>query len=190
MNLVLIGISGSGKGTQAAILSSKYNCRHISTGELFRKEYDKKSPEGVAAYEYWGRGLWVPDEVTFALLKTKLSESLDGFVLDGFPRTKEQAEILDSYLKENNKQLDKVIYLQVGQEEALKRLLLRGEKDKKNIGQARADEEEEIIRKRFQSFLKSVDPILNYYKDSGRLIIINGEKSVVSIAQEISNQLT
>lgn len=189
MNFVLIGISGSGKGTQAKMLSDKYGVTHISTGDLFRREYEKKSKEGMAAFAYWSKGLWVPDEVTFALLKIYLDQAQNGFILDGFPRTKPQCEILDNYVKEKGSQINKAIYLQVSEEEALKRLLLRGKKDEKETGKQREDEQSHIIKARFKSFSDSIAPILAYYKKHQKLLEINGEGEVKEIHQEIVNKI-
>jgi adenylate kinase len=156
---------------------------------LFRKEYEKKSREGLEAYNYWSKGQWVPDEVTFALLKIYLDRTSNGFILDGFPRTKIQCEILDRYVQEKGQIIDKAIYLKVSEEQALKRLILRGETDKNTTGKKRDDEEEQIIRARFKSFFDSVDPILTYYRESKKLLEINGERAVDEIHGEILTNL-
>ena len=189
MNLVIIGLSGAGKGTQADLLAQKYDLKHLSTGEIFRAELEKKSSEGLAAYEYWKDGKWVPDDVTFALLKLYLDESKSGFILDGFPRTLKQCEILDNYLKKNNESVDLAIYLQISREESLKRLKLRAQKDLVAKGKSRLDETEEVIKKRFQSFIESVEPVLNYYRSHGKLLEADGERSIEEIFQEIDSQL-
>lgn len=181
MNLILIGISGAGKGTQAKLLSQKFGLLHISSGELFRSEYEKKSPQGIAAYQYWSKGVWVPDEVTFALIKIHLDQATNGFVLDGFPRTKNQCVILDEYLKQKNENIGKTIYLKVSENEAVKRIQLRAKNDQKTTGKAREDETEELIRARFKSFLKSVGPVLDYYQNKNLLVEINGERTIEDI---------
>ncbi|MBI3980559.1 nucleoside monophosphate kinase [Candidatus Microgenomates bacterium] len=189
MNLVIIGLSGAGKGTQADLIAQKYGLQHLSTGEMFRTELEKRSPEGLAAYEYWKEGKWVPDDVTFSLLKLYLDESKSGFILDGFPRTLKQCEILNGYLNKSNQTTDWAIYLQVSPEESLKRLKLRAEKDMVAKGKSRLDETEDVIKKRFQSFIESVEPVLNYYRSQGKLLEVNGERSVEKIFQEIDGQL-
>lgn len=185
MNLVLIGISGAGKGTQAELLAKKYSLKHISTGELFRKEYTVQSAEGLAAYQYWSKGDWVPDDVTFALLKLHLDGAENGFVLDGYPRTVVQCQILDNYLLLKQQKVDFVIYLKVSQEEAIKRLKIRAEIDKKNQGKSREDETEEIIKKRFISFQTSITPVLDFYQNLGVLKEVNGERSIEEIFKEM-----
>lgn len=187
MNLVLIGISGAGKGTQADLLAQKYALAHISTGELFRKEYDLQSPEGIAAYQYWSKGDWVPDEVTFALLKLHIDRATTGFVLDGFPRTLPQCQILDEYLKKKSEKVNFAIYLKVTENEAIKRLQNRAKLDARDKGKSRADETEEIIRKRFTSFQQSIAPVLVYYQNQGVLKEVNGERSIDEIFQENIN---
>lgn len=185
MNLVLIGISGSGKGTQGDLLAQKYGLKHISTGEIFRQEYEKKSAEGMAAFSFWSQGKWVPDDVTFALLKIYLANCPGGFVIDGFPRTKNQCIILDDYLSKSGNKLDNAIYLKVSEDEALKRLRLRGEKDAVEKGKSREDEKEEIIRARFKSFTESAAPVLEYYSQKGLLLEINGEQSIEKIFSDL-----
>ncbi|MCL5675877.1 MAG: nucleoside monophosphate kinase [Patescibacteria group bacterium] len=190
MNLAIIGPSGSGKGTQAELLAQKYHLAHISTGELFRREYEKKSPEGLAAYKYWSTGCWVPDRETFNLLKLYLDKAKSGFILDGFPRTGAQAEILDDYLSKKGEKLDLVLLFIVSEEEVVKRLLLRAEKDKQEKGKARSDEKEDIIRQRMRSFTQSINPILEYYQKSNRLIKVNGEGKIEDIFSEITSDLS
>ena len=180
MNIVLLGISGSGKGTQAEMLADKYGLTHISSGGLFRAEYEKKSPEGLAAYEYWSKGSWVPDETTFNLVKLYLDQAENGFILDGFPRTLNQCHILDNYVSSKNQKIDHAIYLMVSEEEAINRL-------KKRAVEGRLDETEEIIRARFRSFVESINPILEYYKNN--LMEINGERSVEEINRDIISKI-
>ena len=189
MNLTLIGLSGAGKGTQADLLAQKYGLEHISTGALFRSEFEKKSPEGLAAYEYWKNGKWVPDDVTFALLKLHLNKNQNGFILDGFPRTVKQSEVLDEYLQENKKNLDLALYLKVSEEESLKRLRLRAIKDLTASGKSRLDETDDVIKKRFKSFIESAQPVLKYYRASNRLVELNGERSIVEIAADIEKNI-
>ncbi|MBI3384928.1 adenylate kinase [Candidatus Gottesmanbacteria bacterium] len=187
MNLVLIGISGAGKGTQADMLAKQYSLNHISTGELFRQEYEAKSPEGIAAYNYWSKGNWVPDRVTFALLKLHLDRVQNGFVLDGFPRTLAQSQILDDYLSQKNQKVDFVIYLKVSEEEAIERLQNRAKLDERDKGKSREDETEEIIKKRFMSFQQSIAPVLDFYQKHGVLKEVNGERSIEEIFTNIVN---
>ncbi len=190
MNIILIGISGAGKGTQAKLLAQKYLINHISSGELFRKEFAKKSPEGIAAHEFWNKGKWVPDEVTFNLIKLYLDKSANGFVLDGFPRTVNQCLLLSDYCSAKKERITRVIYLLVSETEAVKRIKLRAVKDLAASGKCREDETDELIKARFRSFIESVNPVLDYYRDKGLLLEINGERTVEEIFAEIVSKLT
>lgn len=189
MNLAIIGPSGSGKGTQAQLIAQKYHLTHISTGELFRKEYEAKSPEGLAAFAYWSVGHWVPDEETFSLLKLYLEKAQNGFVLDGYPRTVDQGKVLDFYLKEQNLKLDLVVNLVVSEDEVVKRLLLRAQKDKARKGASRKDETEKVIRQRMVSFKQSIKPILFYYESDQRLVEVNGVGKIEDIFTNIVAQI-
>ncbi len=169
------------------MLAKRYALEHISTGELFRQEYESKSPEGIAAYSYWSKGNWVPDRVTFALLKLHLDRAKNGFVLDGFPRTLAQCQILGDYLSQKKQKVDFVIYLKVSEDEAIKRLQKRARVDEQDRGKSREDETEEIIKKRFASFQQSITPVLDFYQKDGVLKEVNGERSIEEIFAEMVN---
>ena len=124
MNIILIGPQGSGKGTQAALLTQDFGIRHISTGDLFRQALEKKTPFGLQAKEYVERGELVPDEITLAMVRSVINEpeTAQGFVLDGFPRTLAQAQALNGGLQRMGKQIDAVVYLNVTHDELMSRL--------------------------------------------------------------------
>lgn len=189
MNLIIIGPSGSGKGTQAELLSKKFNIPTISMGELIRQASEQKIPEGIKAENYWRKGNWVPAELTFRILQPALNQGKKGFVLDGFPRTIEQVPLLEKYLEERGKKIDKVIHLWISDEEAVKRLLLRAKKDIRRRGKPRKDETEEIIRERLSSYHQTVDPILDYYRKKGILEKVDGERPIEPIHQDIMKRL-
>jgi len=189
MNIIIIGPSGSGKGTQAELLSKKFNILTISMGELIRQASEQKIPEGIKAESYWRKGNWVPAELTFKILQPALNQGKKGFILDGFPRTIEQISLLEKYLKEKGKKIDRVIHLWISDEEAVKRLLLRAKKDIKRKGKARKDETEEIIRERLNSYHQTVDPILDYYRKKGILEKVDGERPIEPIHQDIMRRL-
>ena len=138
MRLVLLGPPGAGKGTQAVILSEKLGVPHISTGDLFRANIGDGTPLGLEAKSYIDAGKLVPTDVTARMVKERLAEddARDGFLLDGFPRTVEQAEILDGILTEAGVVLDGVVNFQVSEDVVVDRMLARG----------RADDNEETIR--------------------------------------------
>lgn len=189
MNIVIFGPSGSGKGTQAELLSKKFKIPNISMGELFRQAYEEKTPEGIEAESYWGKGNWVPGKLTFKVLKPSLDKCQRGFILDGYPRRKDQIAPLKKYLKERGQKIDWAILLWVSDKEAIKRLLLRAEKDIKARGKARPDETEEVIKARLVSYHQTIDPIIEYYRENGVLMEVDGEKPIEVIYQDIMARL-
>ena len=147
-NLILFGPPGSGKGTQSINIVTTYQLQHISTGDLLREEVSRKSPLGVEARKYMDQGLLVPDEVVIGMISSKIDESPEarGFIFDGFPRTKAQAEALDKLLEFKNTEIDLVLALEVPEEELTRRLVGRGETS------GRSDDTEEVIVKRIKEY--------------------------------------
>lgn len=171
MRLVLLGPPGAGKGTQAVILSKKLGVPHISTGDLFRANIGDGTPLGLEAKSYIDAGKLVPTDVTARMVKERLAEddARDGFLLDGFPRTVEQAEILDGILTEAGVVLDGVVNFQVSEDVVVDRMLARG----------RADDNEETIRTRLQVYRSETAPLIEHYAD--RIITIPAEGTVEEI---------
>ena len=171
MRLVLLGPPGAGKGTQAVILSEKLGVPHISTGDLFRANIGDGTPLGLEAKSYIDAGKLVPTDVTARMVKERLAEddARDGFLLDGFPRTVEQAEILDGFLTEAGVALDGVVNFQVSEDVVVDRMLARG----------RADDNEETIRTRLQVYRSETAPLIEHYAD--RIITIPAEGTVEEI---------
>ena len=167
MRLVLLGPPGAGKGTQAAILSDKLGVPHISTGDLFRANIGEGTPLGVEAKQYIDAGKLVPTDVTARMVASRLAEAdtANGFLLDGFPRTVEQAELL----ADAGVSLDGVVEFRVSEDVVVERMLARG----------RADDNEETIRTRLGVYRDETAPLIEYYGD--RLITINAEGSVEDI---------
>src|SRR5262245_26070210 len=132
MNVILLGAPGSGKGTQAKKLSQKYKIPHVSTGDIFREEIGKSSELGLQVQEYVKSGRLVPDQLTTEIVAGRLAkpDCATGFILDGFPRTVGQAEALDNVLSSSKRQLDKVLYLQLSEADAVGRLSSRRTCDK------------------------------------------------------------
>ena len=164
INLILFGPPGSGKGTQAATIVSKFGLTHISTGDLFRYEIGNSTPLGKKAKEYMNKGTLVPDEVTIAMLENKLNMSPNskGYIFDGFPRTIAQAEALDNLLKNRDTSVTHLIALDVDDEEIVSRLLERG----KTSGRP-DDQDEKIIRNRIVEYNQKTSPVFEYYDKGG-----------------------
>ena len=157
MRIVLLGPPGAGKGTQAQKLADKLGVPQISTGDLFRENISSGTPLGVEAKRYLDAGDLVPSDLTNALVDDRISQpdAADGFILDGFPRSVEQAEALSRMLAQPNHKLDAVLEFSVSEEELLKRLKERG----------RADDTEEVIHNRFKVYSDETKPLLEYYHD-------------------------
>lgn len=171
MRLVLLGPPGAGKGTQAAILTEKLGVPHISTGDLFRANIGEGTPLGKEAKEYIDAGKLVPTDVTARMVEDRLSQddAAEGFLLDGFPRTVEQADLLAAMLERHGVKLDGVINYQVDEDTVVERMLARG----------RADDNEETIRTRLQVYRNETAPLIDHYGDA--VISIKAEGSVEEI---------
>lgn len=156
MRVVLLGPPGAGKGTQAAILSEKLGVPHISTGDLFRANIGQGTPLGVEAKRYLDAGELVPSELTNRMVKSRVSEpdAANGFLLDGFPRTVDQAEALEGILAELNVGLDAVLEFQIAEDVVVERMLARG----------REDDKEDVIRNRLRVYREETAPLLTHYK--------------------------
>lgn len=176
MKLILLGIQGSGKSTQGSILSEKLGIPYLSTGHIFRDMSKEKTPVGRYIKETINAGYLIPDEKTLPIVEEYLKkpEYEKGYILDGFPRTINQA-------KEFHNGIDKVIYLKVSDKEALWRLSSRQDN--------REDETLAGIRKRIELFHKFTEPVLDYYRNKGYLIEIDGEKNIEEITKEILSKL-
>ncbi|AHD20700.1 adenylate kinase [Rhodococcus pyridinivorans] len=158
MRLVLLGPPGAGKGTQAAILSEKLGVPAISTGDLFRANIGQGTPLGVEAKKYIDAGELVPAEITNNMVRERLAEpdAANGFLLDGFPRSVEQAKELENILKDLGVELDGVLSFVIDEDVVVERMLARG----------RADDTEDVIRNRLRVYREETAPLLDYYADS------------------------
>jgi len=208
----MLGAPGAGKGTQADILSQEMSLPHIASGDLFRQALEERTEIGLLAKSYMEKGELVPDEVTIKMILERINQPdcISGCLLDGFPRTLHQAEVLDEVLKEQGKTIDKAIYIEVPNEELVKRLSGRrlcrvcqtpyhiissppktpGKCDKCD-GELyqRSDDREETVRDRLGVFFAQTVPILDYYKKQSKLIRVNGNLGIQGVAREIISAL-
>ena len=189
INLILFGPPGSGKGTQAVKLAEEFNLYHISTGDLFRSELKNETPLGVEAKKYMDKGELVPDEVTIGMLSNKLDEyagKVDGFIFDGFPRTQPQAEALDKLLDLKKTAISLVLALEVAESEIVHRILDRA----RNSENPRADDlDENIIRNRFQVYLKQTAQVADHYKKVNKVIELNGVGTIDEIFESLKTEV-
>jgi len=179
MNLIIIGPSGSGKGTQAQLIAKKYNLNHISMGQLMRDEIKAQTSFGKQAEKTVNAGKWASADLTLKILKPYLGAN---FLLDGCPRILDQAQGLTTLLNLEKLTLTAVILLDVTEEEILKRQSQSGDQFQ---DQARPDNDPKILAQRLRSYKETIRPILAYYKKRGQLKKINGNRPVDPIFKDI-----
>jgi len=183
INLVLFGKPGAGKGTQASFLKKTFNLVHISTGDLFRYNIKNQTKLGKLAQSYMNNGDLVPDQVTIDMLEAEVDQNpnAEGFIFDGFPRTKAQAEALDIFLKTKNMSITATIALEADNDILVERLLERGQSS------GRIDDKNEIkIRNRFDEYNIKTAPLCIYYQIQEKFHSVNG----IGTIQEITTRLT
>lgn len=203
MNIVLFGAPGAGKGTQAKKMVEKYNIPQISTGDILREAIKQETKLGLEAKEYMNKGNLVPDEVVNGLVKERLAQAdcNKGFILDGYPRTLEQAKKLDEILKDLNKKIDKVLALVVEDKDIIERIT--GRRTSRKTGKIyhikfnppvdekeedlfqRPDDAKEVVIKRIENYNLQTAPVLDYYKQQNKVIEIDGSKKPDEITAEI-----
>lgn len=211
-NLVILGPPGAGKGTQAVRISDKVGIRHLSTGDLLRAAVSKGTELGMKAREYMNKGLLVPDDLILGMISEELSgDSSSGWILDGFPRTLNQAEALSGMLEEKGLALDNVILIEVDSELLVKRLtgrrvcsgcgalfntatMVEDEDSCSECGGeliTRDDDKEETVRRRLEVYKEQTAPLIDYYgKQNGLLISVDGSRDIEEITAEIIHSLT
>ena len=208
MNIILMGLPGAGKGTQASEIVKKFPIPHISTGDMFRKAIKDETDLGKEAKSYMDRGELVPDEVTVGIVKERISEddAKKGFLLDGFPRTIDQAEALNDIMSELGRNIDAVINIEVPEEELMNRLT--GRRICEKCGTTyhlvfnppkvdgicdidggklyqRADDNPETVSNRLNVNVKQSKPILEYYNEKGVLKNIDGAKDIDDVTKDV-----
>lgn len=213
LNLILMGLPGAGKGTQAEKIVEKYNIPHISTGDMFRTAIKEGTELGMKAKSFMDQGSLVPDEVTIGIVRERLSKEdcKKGFLLDGFPRTVAQAEALESILSDLDSQINFVINIDVDKDILMERLTGRrictscgatyhlifnppAEENKCNRcgGELyqRADDHEETVQNRLEVNLKQTQPLLDFYGEKGYLQNINGQQHINKVFEDVDTLLS
>jgi adenylate kinase len=212
MNLILMGLPGAGKGTQAEKIKETFGIPHISTGDMFRAAIKEQTELGMQAKSYMDAGDLVPDEVTIGIVRERLGKDdcQKGFLLDGFPRTIEQAEALENILADTGRTLDDVLYINVDEKKLLERL--SGRRICSNCGATyhivfnppkkegicdkcggelfqRDDDHKETVKNRLDVNKKQLEPLLDFYRERGILHTINGDREIDEVFADISRLL-
>jgi len=212
VNIILMGLPGAGKGTQAERIVEEFNIPHISTGDMFRAAVKNETPLGLEAKSYMDKGLLVPDEVVIGIVRERLSmnDCEKGFLLDGFPRTVPQAEALTATVKELGREIDHVININVRREQLIERLTGRWicpvcgasyhtmfnppkeagvcDKDSGKLYQ-REDDKPEVVTQRLDVNIAQTQPLIDYYSAQELLRDINGEQDIQVVFAEIKSLL-
>ncbi len=212
MKIILLGPPGAGKGTQAKLISEKFQIPHISTGDIFRKNISEKTPLGIEAKTYMDNGKLVPDEVTIGIVKDRLVEDdcKNGFLLDGFPRTVKQAEALDLFLNSNEQKINTALLIDVPKEFILERMTGRrvcskcgasyhikfnpskveGKCDScDGVLVQRKDDTEATVKERLDVYDRQTQPLIQYYKGQSILSTVEGTGEITKVFNEICNVL-
>ena len=204
MRVIIMGPQGAGKGTQAAKLEEETGAAHIETGDLVREEINQGTELGQQIKEYSDQGKMVPDEIIIDMTKPYLEEH-DSWILDGFPRNKEQAEALDEMLGEINEQVDKVIVLEADDEELVERLSGRRESEATSESYhiehdpppeegseedpgpfvQREDDTEEAIRNRLENYHEQTEPLKDYYEEKGILVVVDASQDIDQVTNDV-----
>ncbi len=208
MKLVLLGAPGSGKGTQAERISRETSLMHVSTGDLFRQAEKDGTELGKQAKSYVEKGLLVPDEVVIKMVLERIAGNKKGFILDGFPRTIEQAKALDRALADGG--VDWAVYIEVSREELIRRLTGRWicrqcqrpyhsvSSPPKVAGRCdvcggelyqRPDDTVETVQKRLEVYFNQTAPLVDYYREKSKLLEIDGEKSIEEVERQLVAKL-
>lgn len=185
MKLVFMGPPGAGKGTQAGVLCESLNIPQISTGDILRKAMKNGTEMGKKAKEFVEAGKLVPDDVVIGIVKDRLQDEdcKNGYLLDGFPRTTAQADALEGILSGMGTKLDAAVNLDVPEDELVKRLLDRAEKE------GRSDDTEPVIKQRLHTYAEKTQPLIDYYRNKGLLKEVNGLGSPEEITGRIRSAL-
>ena len=183
---ILFGPPGAGKGTQAKFIAEKYNLLHISTGDLLRKEMAAGTPLGLQAKQLIEGGNLVPDEVVVGMIRSTFANNTEvaGFLLDGFPRTIAQAQMLDKMLAAQDSKVDKVLSLVIKDETIFERIAKRAQ-----IEGRKDDADPATIQNRIDTYHAKTEPLIDYYKNAGNYCEIPGEQTIEEVFQSICKEI-
>jgi adenylate kinase len=184
LDIVILGPPGAGKGTQAELITEDAGIPHVNTGDMYRAAVAAGTELGAKVKPYMERGELVPDDLTIAVVRERLSQpdTVDGFVLEGFPRTLPQAEALDEILAEQDRELSVVLHFQLSEEVAEQRLLKRA------LEQGREDDTPEIIHRRMET-MRISDELVEFYRVKGILVGIHAERTIEEVFAEVQQVL-
>jgi adenylate kinase len=185
MRIILMGPPGAGKGTQAKVIADRLSIPAVSTGDIFRDNVSRETDLGREAKRYMDAGDYVPDEVTNAMVRDRITEAdaVDGFLLDGYPRTLAQVGELDRMIEAAGHALDAVVVLTVDKEEVVQRLLKRARDE------GRSDDSEEVIRHRQDVYTDQTAPLVQVYDDRGLLVEVDGMGAVDEVTDRVFDAL-
>jgi adenylate kinase len=181
MRLIIMGPPGAGKGTQAKFIAEHFGIPAVSTGDIFRRNVSEGTELGIEAKRYMDAGEYVPDEVTNLMVRNRIDEpdAEHGFLLDGYPRTLAQVEELDGMIRYTGHQLDAVVCLTVDQDEIVQRLLQRAQIE------GRADDTEDVIRRRQEVYLEQTEPLVDVYRKRGIVVEVDGMGEVSEVTERV-----
>jgi len=181
VNIILFGPPGAGKGTQSKYLVKKLNAFQISTGDLLREEINKNSDIGKSIINEMNNGQFVNDEIVNRLIENLISDpqKRNNFIFDGYPRTLSQAKNLNSILEATNQKIDLILFLKVDKETIIKRI------EKRKVIEKRSDDDLTTILKRYDTYMKTTHPVLNFYSDNSNFKEIDGSLEIDEITRKI-----
>jgi len=185
VNIILFGPPGAGKGTQAKYLEKKLNYFQVSTGDMLRDEIKKESEIGKKIINYMNEGKFVDDEIVNDLIKRVVfdTKKKDKLIFDGYPRTLDQAKNLDSWLTSSNQKIDFIFFLNVDKDTIIQRI------EKRKIIEKRSDDDMDTILKRYDTYMETTKPVLNYYSTNSNFNEIDGALKIAEIITKINNIL-
>lgn len=189
MNIILLGPPGAGKGVEGKFLAKEFRLKRFSVGALLRRIIKGKTPIGREVKKYVRKGLNVPVDLLSPILSKWFARNRNGFIVDNFPRSKEQLELLKKFIQNNKLKIDKVFHISVSEKTSLRRLLNR-QHERKKLGVQRVDESLNTIKNRYKvGYARDIEEIIEYFKKLGILEKIDGEQDEKAVHREILRRL-